>query len=413
MLRILEGSTTGNDGAAFVAGQPQLLRAINERRVLELIREAGSISRAAVARASGLSKPTVSLALAGLVEAGLVHQVGQSSGGKGPRALLYELNPGSGWVVGIDVGRQWVRAAAADITGEILARRDERARLRSTREVVAQIGGLAHQVAGDAGIEWASVTHATVGSPGVLDPRRELVEHAPNLPGWGRQGMVGAIRDELGTGVTFENDVNLAALGERSHGLGRDVDDFVFLWVGTGVGLGIVIGGELYRGAGGAAGEIGYLPIGEGDPHDRANRSRGQLEEAAAASGVVRHARELGMKAPLTPRAIFGAARRGDDLACEVVAAEARRLALAIAVVVPVINPALVILGGGIAGNGDLLVASIEEELRALTPFRPRLVVSELGEEAVLAGAVAVALGAAQDRLFSRTGDLAVKEVGV
>ena len=144
-----------------------------------------------------------------------MHQVGQSSGGKGPRALLYELNPGSGWVVGLDVGRQWVRAAASDITGEIVARRDERARLRSTRALVAQIGALAHQVAGDAGIEWASVTHATVGSPGVLDPTRELVEHAPNLPGWGRQGMVGAIRDELGTSVTFENDVNLAALGER------------------------------------------------------------------------------------------------------------------------------------------------------------------------------------------------------
>ena len=409
----LEGSTTGNDGAAFVAGQPQLLRAINERRVLELIRAAGSASRAQIARASGLSKPTVSLALAGLVDAGLVHQIGQSIGGKGPRALLYELNPGSGWVVGLDVGRQWVRAAVADITGEIKARRDERARTRSTSVLVAQIGALAHEVAGDAGIEWAAVTHATVGSPGVLDPERELLEHAPNLPGWGKQGLVGAIRDQLGTIVTFENDVNLAALGERSHGLGRDVDDFVFLWVGTGVGLGIVIGGELYRGAGGAAGEIAYLPIGEGDPHDRANRSRGQLEEAAAASGVVRHARELGLKAPLTPRAIFDAARRGDAVAYEVVVAEARRLALAIAVIVPVINPALVILGGGIGSNGDLLVAPIEEELRVLTPFRPRLAMSELGAEAVLAGAVATALGAAQDMLFCRTGDLAVQEVGV
>ncbi len=177
--------------------------------------------------------------------------------------------------------------------------------------------------------------------------------------------------------------------------------------------MGIVIGGELYRGAGGAAGEIGYLPITEGDPHDRAICSRGQLEEAAAASGVVNHARALRMKPPLTPKAIFGAARRGDGLACEVVAAEARRLALAIAVIVPVINPALVILGGGIGGNGDLLLAPIEDELRVLSPFRPRLAVSELGAEAVLAGAVATALSAAQDRLFSRTGDLAVKEIGV
>ena len=396
-------------------GQPQLLRAINERRLLELIRSAGSISRAEIARASGLSKPTVSLALAGLVEAGLVHQIGQSSGGKGPRALLYELNPGSGWVVGIDVGRQWVRAAAADITGEIRARRDARAKARSTGALVAQIGEIAHQVAGDAGLDWASVTHATVGSPGVLDPARERLEHALNLPGWGRQGLVAAIREQLGTIVTFENDVNLAALGERFHGLGRDVDDFVFVSVGTGVGMGIVIGGELYRGAGGAAGEIAYLPVdcsaeSRGARPGAAVSLRGPLEEAAAASGLVAHARRLGMKPPVTAKAVFAAARRGDARAAEVVAAEARRIAVALSMVTPVLNPELVILGGGIArDNGDLLLGPIDAALRSLSPFGPRLVVSELGEEAVLTGAVATALAAAQDRLFSR-GELEIRE---
>ena len=388
----------------MLTGQPQLLRAINERRVLELIKEAGSTSRVAIAQASGLSKPTVSLALAGLLEAGLVHQVGRASGGRGPRALLYELDPRSGWVVGVDVGQRWVRAAAADITGRIVARRDERARLRGTRELVAQIGRLTRAVADDAGTEWTSITHATIGSPGVLDPGRELVEHAPNIPGWGRRGLVDALRDELGTSLSVENDVNLAALGERAHGLGRDETNFACLWVGTGVGVGLIIDGELYRGAGGAAGEIGYLPIGEGDPYDPAHRSRGQFEEAADASGVVRHARELGMTRPLTSRAIFRAARRGDERALTVVAAEARRLALAIAVIVPVVNPALVILGGGIGANGDLLLGPIEDELKLLTPFRPRLAVSQLGEEAVLTGAVASALAAAQDRLFTRTG---------
>jgi len=386
-----------------MAGQPQLLRRINERRVLELVRDAGAASRAGIARASGLSKPTVSLALAGLLEAGLVHQVGQSSGGKGPRALLYELNPGSGWVVGLDVGRRWVRAAVADISGEIKARRDERARARSTGTLGAPIGELARKVAGDAGSGWGSVTHATVGSPGVLDPKRERLEHAPNLPGWGRQGLVGAIRDELGTFVTFENDVNLAALGEHRHGMGRGVDDFVFFWLGTGVGMGIVIGGRLYRGAGGAAGEIGYLPLGDSDPEPGRRSSRGSLEEAAAASGLVRSAREAGLRPPHTPKALFAAARRGDELAAGVVAAEARRIALAIAVITPVLNPELVILGGGVAhDNGDLLLGPIAAELRRLSPFRPRLAVSELGSEAVLDGAVATALDAAQDRLFSR-----------
>jgi predicted NBD/HSP70 family sugar kinase len=365
------------------------------------------MSRTEVARRSGLSKPTVSLALAHLVESGLVRQTGEASGGKGPSAKLYELNPGSGWVVGIDVGRRWVRAAVADITGGIVARRDERARARSSRALVAQIGEIAHRVAADAGIAWNAVTAATVGSPGVLLPSSGLLQQAPNLPGWGSRGVVEAIRTELGTVVSFENDVNLAALGERSNGLGREVADFVLLWVGTGVGLGVVIGGELYRGGGGAAGEIGYLPIGEGDPHDPANRRRGQLEEAAAASGVVAHARRLGLRPPLTPMAVFAAARRGDDLAREVVEVEAHRLALAIAVVAPILDPQLVILGGGIAhNNADLLLEPVRHELRALSPFTPRLAVSELGEEGVLAGAVATALAAAQDRLFSRHEDL-------
>ncbi|MEI6725481.1 MAG: ROK family protein, partial [Actinomycetes bacterium] len=256
-----------------------------------------------------------------------------------------------------------------------------------------------------AGLSWDEITHATVGGPGVLDPERELLEHAPNLPGWGRQGLVAAIREELGTGVTFENDVNLAALGERWRGLGRDVSDFVFLSVGTGVGMGIVIGGSLYRGAGGAAGEIAYLPIGGGDAHDPALQSRGPLEEAAAASGVVRHAERLGMGSGLTPQGIFAAARAGEPLAREVVDAEARRIALAIAVVAPVLNPELVILGGGVArDNGDQLLDPLQQELRGLSPFRPRIVVSELGEEAVLAGAVAISLEAAQERLFDRGG---------
>jgi predicted NBD/HSP70 family sugar kinase len=368
---------------------------------LELIRRCGASSRAEIARASGLSKPTVSLALSNLAEANLVHEVGRASGGKGPSAILYEINPGSGWVVGIDVGARWLRAAVADITGTTVARRDERARSRSSGALVKQIGEIAFQVAGDAGLAWRQVTHTCVGNPGVLDPARGSLAHAPNLPGWGRQGLVDAIRDRLGAAVSFENDVNLAALGERAVGAGREAENFVFISVGTGVGMGIVINGELYRGAGGAAGEIGYLPLGAGDSHDPAFRRRGQLEEETGASAVVRHARALGLSSARTPKAIFAAARRGDSAANHVVEAEAARIALAIAAVSSVLDPQLVILGGGIAGNSDLL-EPVERELRALSPFRPRVAVSELRDDAVLQGAIATSLASAQEKLFNR-----------
>ena len=389
---------SGDSAPEFAAGTPRLLRAINERSLLELIRRDGAMSRAEAARRSGLSKPTVSQALLGLEDAGLVHQAGRSQGPKGPGAVVYNLNPESGWVVGIDVGSHWVRAALADITGTVRARRDERTRRGAT---VAQISGLAHGLAGERGIGWSQVTHATVGLPGVLDPSRTHLALSPNLPG-GKQGLVEALRADLGARISFDNDVNLAALGERARGVGQGTDNFVFLWVGTGIGLGIVVDGQLYRGAAGAAGEIAYLPVGPGDPHDPAYRRRGQLEESASAAAARRLAREHGLR-PASPKSVFAAARKGDPEAAAVVELIAARVALAIAAVVPVLDPALVILGGGIAGNGgDLLLAPIERELHRISPFRPRLAVSALGDEVVLHGAVATALAAAQETLFSR-----------
>jgi predicted NBD/HSP70 family sugar kinase len=404
-------SGAGSARVPITAGTPSLLRAINERSVLELIHQRGPLSRAQVARVSGLSKPTVSLALTGLLTSRLVREVGRSRGDRGPSALLYELNPAAGWVVGIDVGRKWVRAAIADIAGRVLARQDERARVTSQRSLIGQIGAIAHRLAKEAGVDWSQVTHAAIGSPGVFDPARGYVAMAPNLPGWGRHGLVEAVREQLGPNVTFENDVNLAALAERDHGLGRNLRNFVLLSVGTGIGLALVIDGRLRRGAHGAAGEIAYLPIGPGDPKDPANRRRGTFEEAAAAAGIVREARRLGMRGPVSAESVFSAARRGQRTARRVVDTEAARLALAIASIAPLLDPELVILGGGVGRNGDLLLEPIELELRQLLPFKPRIAVSALGDDAVLEGAIATALEAARERLFSRLPARQLQEV--
>jgi len=397
----------------ITVGTPSLLRAINERTVLDLIHRQGPLSRAQVARVSGLSKPTVSLALTGLLESRLVREVGRSRGERGPSALLYELNPVSGWVVGVDIGRKWVRAAIADIAGNVVARRDEHARVRSAKSLIGQVGAIARRLATEAGVEWSQVTHTTLGSPGVFDPAHGYVAMAPNLPGWGRSGLVQAVRDELGTNISFENDVNLAALAERAHGLGRNVHNFVFLSIGTGIGMALMVEGQLYRGAHGAAGEVAYMPIGTGDPRDPPNRRRGAFEEAAAAVGIIRTARRLGMRPPLTPERIFVAARRGNAVAGRVVQAEAAMLGLAIATVTPVLDPEMVILGGGIGRNGDLLVEPIERELRQLLPFRPRVAVSALGEDAVLRGAVATALEIARELVFARQPNRHAREAAV
>ena len=387
-------------------GTPSLLRAINARAILERIQHTGPVSRAQVARDSGLSKPTVSLGLSALLDAGLVREVGRSSG------RLYELNPAAGWVIGSDVGRRRVRAALADITGAVVARRDERAQASSARALIGQIGSIAHGLAAQAGIGWDRVHHVTVGSPGVFEPIRGAVTLAPNLPGWGRQGLVAALRDELGGRIGVENDVNLAAEGERWRGLGQDVQNFGFLSVGTGVGMGLVLDGKLYRGVSGAAGEVGYLPIGA-DPYDPQVRRRGAFEEAVNGAAVVRAAGQAGLSGSLSAKKVFALARRGDPAAGRVVGDEARRLATGLAVVMAVVDLELIILGGGVGGNADLLLPPIERELRTLSPARPRLAVSALGEDAVLQGAVATALEDAQSRLFDPATLLDRKELVV
>jgi predicted NBD/HSP70 family sugar kinase len=344
----------------------------------------------------------VSLALASLVRARLVREAGRSSGDRGRTAQLYELNALAALVVGVDVGRDWVRAALADLNGEIIARRDERARVRSARSLISQIGEVAHSLASEAGVKWRSVTHATVGSPGVFQPARRKMTFADNLPGWERQGVVDALQLALGTDVSIENDVNLATVGEHLHGLGKGVRNFVFLHVGAGVGVGLVLNGELFRGAAGAAGEVGYLPFEPAARNDGMTRRGGPLDATVSAAGVVNDAKQLGMSGRLSARSIFAAARRGDPLAQRVVAAEAERIAFTIASVVPVVDPELVVLGGAIGRNGDLLLEPVERALTRVSPFQPRVEVSVLGEDAAVLGAVALALQAARDRLFAR-----------
>ncbi len=379
------------------------MRAINERTILELIRDAGTLSRSQMASRSGLSKPTVSQALVGLGEAGLVLERGRSSGRKGPGATLYALNPRAGFVVGIDVGRNWVRAALADITGAVIARRQERA--ANSRRIAFQIGALAAGLAADAGIERSQMTHATVGISGVFDPARGALDLAPNLPGSRRTGFADAIRDRLGIETSFENDVNLAALGESWRGAGQGVANFVFLWVGTGVGPGHrdrrralprrLRGGRrdrLHPGWGRRSRTIPTIAAAV-----RSRRRPGPARSSSWPASWAWPRRSRSSRSSPRPAPAIPTANR-------VVELEAGRIALAIAAVAPILDPELVILGGGIAAGGaDLLADAAARELGRLSPFRPRLVGSNLGDDAVVHGALATALQAAQEQVFNRS----------
>jgi predicted NBD/HSP70 family sugar kinase len=385
-------------------GQPRLLRAINERALLETLRRVGPSSRPQLARLAGLSKPTVSLALANLETAGLVRPVGPSTPSLGRSAMLYEVDPTAGYVVGIDIGRAWIRIAAADLSGHIVARRDERNRERSATALVRTVSEVAHSVVAAAGLTWEQVAHTVVGGPGVFDPDSDRLLLAPNLPGWSRPGVMSSLREALPPSVALDNDANLAAVGERSYGSGRDADTFVYVSIGTGIGMGIIIDGELYRGAHGAAGEVAYLPLpGDGDAAaDRDARLRGIMEAAASADAVVRTAKRLGMAGASSAKRVFAAARAGDELALAAVQAEAERLAVIVGTVAAILDPEFVLLGGGVGSNIDLLRPPLERRLAELTPLGPRVAEGQLGQDAIVLGAVASALDTARDRVFEQ-----------
>lgn len=388
--------------AAPLPGGPTQIRRHNERQVLEAVLRIGAVSRAQLARATGLSKPTMSLTLARLEAAGLLREVGRTSGGRGATAVLYDLEPTAGYVLAMDVGRRWVRVVLADITGKVLAHRGERTQVRHTDDVVDQLARLGRELTTEVDVPAGRLVTATLASPGVVLPEGDHVRLSPNLPGLQRRGAVERLRRELGVDLRVENDVNLAAMAELAFGRGVEQRDFVYLSVGTGVGMALVLDGVLRRGATGSAGEVGYLPLpAAADGAARSARSRGAFESHAATDGFVRAARRAGMRSARTAQQVVARARAGDSAALAAIEYEAEVLALGVAAVTAVVDPGLVVLGGGLGlGAADLLIDPLARALRPLSPVRPRIVASAVGSDAVLRGALATSLLAAQDAVY-------------
>jgi predicted NBD/HSP70 family sugar kinase len=385
------------------AAKPSLLRAINLRATFELVHATGPIAAPHVVRDTGLSKPTVSEVLTQLLDQGLLRKVGRTSGLPGPSAQLYDVNPRAGWVLSLDIGHEWVRSELVDLTGRPAGSAATRTR-RSARSVIAQMRRAAEDLTAKAGIGLADVRQVVVGTPGVMRPGEDHLSLAPQLPGWEKPNVISAIREALVGPVIFENDVNLAAVGEQATGIARGSDDFVLISVGTGVGMAAVVDGALRRGAAGLAGEIGYLPTTMTATRRRPQRGvwrTGGFERLVSSAAVIAQAQERGLTNVHTAEAVFAAARAGDSRAQRVIDTEAQRLAHGIAAIAAVLDPELVVLGGGIgSGGGDLLLGLIEEWLATISPFSPRLAVSTLGANAVIAGANAIGLRLAFDSIF-------------
>jgi glucokinase len=371
-----------------------LLKRLNMLTLLELVRTSGETSRAELARRSGLSPPAVSALVAKLVRAGLLIEegTGESRGGRPPTLLRF--NAHFGYVLGADLGGTRVRVALADLNGDFLAHAEEPTRKAPprVRAVVEQIVRLSRQVVEMAGVRWRQVKAMAIGAPGITDVESGLVRHAPNLPGWRDVPLRRLLEEALRLPVHVDNDVNMAVLGEHWRGVARGRQNVVFIAVGAGIGAGLLINGALYRGATHAAGEVGYMLL---DPKAlwQEFRELGFLELRASGPALAARARQVMQRSRLSDaKAIFEAARQGDVAAQRVVEEAIEYLGTAVANLATVLDPEMIVLGGGVSLAGEVLLDPIRAAIERTVPARPAVVVSALKDQAQLYGAVFSAL---------------------
>lgn len=389
---------------------PELIRAINKQRVLRLIRATGPISRADAAEQTGLTRPTISAVVADLLDEGWVEEVGigESSGGRPP--ILLQLNPRARMVIGAELSAGHVQAVLVDLNGEVLHRvrhrvesRDPLLELdrleRAIRELLEHLPQKPLP---------AAVAGIGLGITGIVDRKAALWRYSPHfdvhdLP------VAAMLEDRLVLPVWIENDARAMAWGERSFGAARGVDNLAFIRSGVSIGAGLIIGGRLYGGAFEGAGEIGHTTVALDGPRCHCG-AYGCLETVASAPAIARAAvRRIQQGQPSQiPEMVSGdldqvigttvteAAYAGDRLAQETLAEAGRYLGLAIGNLINLLNPSMVVVGGGTSRAGAFLMDPLREAamVRTLPGLRGRveIVRTPLGEDSCPLGGAALVI---------------------
>ena len=393
------GSPAQRQGAPALATVPPL-----SHRLLRLVWEEQPISRAEIARRATLSRSTVSDGVAPLLASGLVVEsgIGESRGGRRPIVLTFQDD--AHVLIGIDVAIDGVRVVATDLRGRVLGRRQVTHPVGTDPEGTrALIVSLVEACLADDGIMADRLLGLGVALPSPIDPRQPGRVHPLALPAWhGRHGLEMLV-PRFGVPVLIDNDANLGALAERWWGAARGVDDFTYIKLATGVGSGHMIDGRIYRGGTGVAGEIGHLTI---DPHGLPCNcgNRGCLGTYVGSDALVARARHLAPQVPDTRMAldelsvstIQQAALAGDPLAIQVMHETAEVLGIAVAGVLNLLNPQMVILDGGLARLEEQLLQPLRETVMRRTfvsaVASASIRSSTLGEYGVALGAATLML---------------------
>jgi glucokinase-like ROK family protein len=379
-------------------GALRALRGRNRAQVIDVLRRAGTASRAEISRLTGLSRTTISSLVTELQGSGLIIETqagGGPSAGRGRPGVLLALEPAAGAAIGIDFGHTHLRVALADLSSRVLAERHRALDVdRAADASLAAAAELVGEVLAETGLERSRVVGVGAGLPGPLDRASGTVGSSVILPGWAGLRPAEALADRLGLPIVVDNDANLGALAEHRLGAGRGVDDIVYLKLASGIGAGLILGGRLHRGVSGIAGELGHI---RSNPDGLVCRcgNRGCLETVAAAPALlellrVSHGRRLAVAD------LLRLAEEGDVGVRRVFADAGRSVGRAVADLVNAVNPGLVIVGGELSAVGTPLLdgirASIERYALPAAHAALDVVPGVLGERAEVLGAAALVI---------------------
>jgi predicted NBD/HSP70 family sugar kinase len=336
---------------------PLGLRDLNRLRVIESIYRHPGCSRADIARRTGLSRGTVSTVAEELDRVHLIRELDALDDALRPRGTgrpptLLSLVPGAAFAIGIDIGHQHVRVTICDLAGEPVAEKWSR----------AHVDDAPSETLNDASVPSERLLGAGIGLAAPIDQRTGEVKANGILPGWHGVAPADEIQNRLGVSVQLANDADMGALGEKVFGAGRDVDDMIYIRLSAGVGAGLILGGQPYRGGYGMAGELGHVCV---EPTGQICRcgNRGCLETVASPVAVARLLEHV-VERPMTPDQLLERVTAGDRGARRAVADAGEAVGMVVSWTVNVLNPELVVIGGDLAAAGDVLLDPIRVSIQ-------------------------------------------------
>ena len=361
------------------------IRNINIGLVLRTIEKNSPVSRADVGKIVGLTPPTISAIVKDLMDRGIVQEIGKgdSSGGKKP--ILLKINSKTAYMIAVDLGGEnGIRVALMDLSYNIIKEKfGPKIESLNSQKLKNSLSVILKDFIKEINISKEKILGICIGVPGIIDNKIKKVTVAPYL-NW-EISLEDLTLKEIGIPIALENDVNLMALGEKTKGIAQKINNFVFVGERTGIGAGIIINRKLYKGANNAAGEAGYLFI---DPKyaPKSIRDYGCLEKLASYKIIVEKAKEKTGK-NIRVIDIFKMAAEGDSIALNIVQETLKYLAHGIANISCILDPELVIIGGGISILPARFLEEIKVNIRKIIPFVPKMEFSKLGEDGVLIGA--------------------------